>query len=164
MADRISIVQRSRNMSRIRSLNTGPEMRVRRIVYALGFRYRLHAKGLPGRPDLVFRSSRKIIFVHGCFWHAHDAPTCPEFGRKVKSNRHYWSPKLAGNRERDTRHLAALKKDRWKILTVWDCETKNEERLRQRLKKFLEPPKKRRTRTPVTLRKPRLKSSRRKAP
>jgi len=127
-------------MRRIRSQHTSPEMRVRRIVYALGYRYRLHMKGLPGRPDLVFRPRRKIIFVHGCFWHAHDAPRCPEFGRRVKTNQGYWSPKLAGNRERDKLHLVALRKQGWKVLTVWDCETKNLDRLARRLRRFLGEP------------------------
>ena len=134
MADRITAAQRSENMRRIRGKHTGPELRVRSMTYSLGFRYRLHPTDLSGRPDLVFRGRRKVIFVHGCFWHAHDDPRCPEFGRHVKSNIDY---KLARNRARDDRDRLVLEEQGWKVLTIWDCETKEPNRLAKRLKKFL---------------------------
>src|SRR5437660_616930 len=119
MADRVSREQRSRNMSQIRSKNSKPEMAVRRLAHALGYRYRLHRKDLPGSPDLVFPSRRKVIFVHGCYWHGHG---CAVGGTGAKTNRAYWGPKIRRNRERDARSLAALEADGWRCLTVWECE------------------------------------------
>lgn len=126
---------RSRVMRAVKSRDTGPEMLTRRAVHAMGYRYRLHRKDLPGKPDLVFPSRRKAIFVHGCFWHGHD---CPRGSRKPKSNRAYWETKIRRNRERDTQSEAALKRDGWRVLTVWECQMKNEEAFRMRLRKFLE--------------------------
>jgi DNA mismatch endonuclease (patch repair protein) len=131
--DKLTPERRSDNMRRISSKNTAPEMRVRRLLHGLGYRYRLYPKDLPGCPDLVFRSRRKVIFVHGCFWHVHNLPKCPEFGRIVKTNQNYWGPKLAGNRARDERHRAALSKSGWAVLTVWDCETSDTRQLSRRL-------------------------------
>jgi len=103
-------------MSRIRGTDTGPEMAVRRIVHGMGFRYKLHARALPGTPDLVFPKLGKIIFVHGCFWHQH--PGC---GRQPKSRLDFWKPKLFQNRERDLRNRRKLRSLGWRILIVWEC-------------------------------------------
>jgi DNA mismatch endonuclease (patch repair protein) len=121
-------------MRAIRSTGMKPEMLVRRLVHGLGYRYRLHGHDLPGRPDLVFAPRRKIIFVHGCFWHQHAG--C-KLAHAPRSNISYWRPKLARNVARDAAHLSALKKNGWKVLVVWECQTKNVARLSQRLKRFL---------------------------
>ena len=121
-------------MSAVRVKNTGPELMVRRVLYRNGYRYRLHAPDLPGSPDIVFRKRRAVIFVHGCFWHGH---TCPH-GNPPSSNVDFWWDKIDKNRERDGRVQKELRKDGWKVLTVWECETKNEGRLQQRLIRFLE--------------------------
>ena len=124
-------------MRRIRSKGTAAEMVVRRAVHSLGFRYRLHDKRLPGKPDLVFSGRRKVIFVHGCFWHQHQDGAC-RIVREPKSNQGYWVPKLDRNRERDVHHLAALKDADWTSLIVWECETKGAAAyLLDRLKLFL---------------------------
>lgn len=133
--DSLSPIRRSENMRRIRSKNTKPELVIRRLVHAMGFRYRLHAKDLPGKPDLVFRSRHKVIFVHGCFWHQHAA--CAE-GRIPGSRREYWLPKLTRNQERDRNHLAALEDLGWKTLVLWECEVKDLTLLKERLRRFLE--------------------------
>lgn len=127
---------RSRNMAAIRSKNTKPELIVRSLAHRLGYRFRLHAKDLPGNPDLVFLSRKKVIFVHGCFWHQHSSAKCRD-GRMPKSNRSYWKPKLLKNVERDKRSLAALRALKWKMLVVWECETKNPDRVARVLTKFL---------------------------
>lgn len=125
-------------MSRIRSKDTKPEMTVRRLVHALGYRYRLHRKDLPGKPDLAFGPKRKVVFVHGCFWHQHDLEECLD-GRRPKSNANYWMPKLRRNVERDAEHIAALQNDGWQVLTIWDCETKDLLAIENRLVEFLDP-------------------------
>lgn len=134
MADKISPTRRSANMRAIRSVSTKPEMVVRRTTYALGYRYRLHCKDLPGKPDLVFGPRRKTIFVHGCFWHLHKG--CVD-GRMPQSNISYWRPKLLRNAERDALHIAALKANGWKSLVIWECETKNIPGLARKIKHFL---------------------------
>jgi DNA mismatch endonuclease (patch repair protein) len=126
-------------MSRIRHKDTGPERAVRSIVYGLGYRYRLHAKDLPGRPDLVFRSKRKVIFVHGCFFHRHPDPNC-RLARLPKSRLDFWLPKLTGNRERDLRNEAALAGDGWRVLIVWECELPHIKTLVTRISRFLSRP------------------------
>jgi DNA mismatch endonuclease (patch repair protein) len=123
-------------MAKIRSGHTKPELIVRRLLHRLGYRYRLHGKQLPGKPDLVFATRRKVIFVHGCFWHQHEATACLD-GRKPKSNIDYWHPKLARNVERDARQLAALEADGWQVLTVWECEVREELALAHKLTAFL---------------------------
>ncbi len=129
--------ERSALMSRIRSKDTKPEMRVRRLVHGMGYRYRLHAKDLPGRPDLVFRPRRKVIFVHGCFWHRHDG--CPD-NRIPRSpeRREYWRNKLDGNVRRDRQNLLALEASGWGTLVIWECETKDADRVMRRVQTFLE--------------------------
>ncbi|HEX2973233.1 MAG TPA: very short patch repair endonuclease [Tepidisphaeraceae bacterium] len=134
--DKLSPERRSENMRRIKSKGMKPELLVRQIAHSMGYRYRLHRKELPGRPDLVFGPKRKVIFVHGCFWHAHDDPRCPD-RREVKSNQGYWGPKITGNKERDARQRAALEAAGWKVLTIWECETRDTEALKSRLRQFL---------------------------
>ena len=129
---------RSRQMSLVRNRDTKPEMIVRRLVHALGFRYRLHHAFLPGKPDLVFPKRRKVIFVHGCFWHQHGDPRCWR-SRLPKSRLQFWVPKLRANTERDIRNIAALQADGWHVMVVWECETKPRrlDELRGRIVEFL---------------------------
>ncbi len=134
MADRISPERRSANMARIRSKNTGPEMRVRKLAYRLGYRFRLHFKNLPGKPDLVFVGRRKVIFVHGCFWHQHAG--CVDCSRP-NSRRDYWLPKLEATKKRDSDSLLKLQNAGWQSLVIWDCETQDEQRLATMIMEFL---------------------------
>ncbi len=134
--DKISAERRSANMRAIRSTDTGPEMVVRRLVHQMGYRYRLHRKDLPGKPDLVFSSRKKIIFVHGCFWHQHNKKDC-KLVRKPKTNTNYWLPKLERTVKRDKEHQTALKKKGWAVLIVWECEVEETEYLKNRLQMFL---------------------------
>lgn len=128
-------ISRSENMRRIRSKDTRPEMLVRRLVHRMGFRYRLHRKDIPGRPDLAFPRRRKVIFVHGCFWHQHSG--CRE-GRLPKSNAAYWFPKLQRNKERDRVAQEQLASAGWAVLVIWECETNDLFALACKLKGFLE--------------------------
>lgn len=134
--DPLTVRERSERMSRIRSKDTKPEMLVRRIVHGLGYRYRLHASDLPGRPDLVFRPRRKVIFVHGCFWHRHEGcsrnriPKSPE-------RQEFWRAKLDGNARRDRLNQAALREKGWDVLVIWECETKDVDRLVKEVTAFL---------------------------
>ena len=121
-------------MRRIRATNTSPELTVRRLVHAMGFRFRLHVKTLPGRPDLVFARFRKIILVHGCFWHSHKG--CKET-HIPKSRQDYWRPKLKGNMRRDRVNTVKLERLGWKVLVVWECEAVQERSLVKRLRRFL---------------------------
>jgi DNA mismatch endonuclease (patch repair protein) len=135
--DRLDSERRSENMRRIRPQDTKPEMYVRRLVHGLGFRYQLHRANLPGKPDLVFPSRKKVVFVNGCFWHRH--PGCP-FAYTPKTRVEFWTSKLEGNRLRDLRNLNLLKEMGWTALTVWECETNDSERLKRILKRFLRAP------------------------
>lgn len=130
-------ISRSENMRRIRSKNTKPEMLVRQLVHALGYRYRLHRKDLPGKPDLAFIARRKAIFVHGCFWHQHPDKNCSD-ARLPKSHTDYWLPKLERNTARDAQHIHALQEAGWQVLVIWDCETRDRDRLMLQLRNFLE--------------------------
>lgn len=125
---------RSKTMRAVKSQNTRPEMIVRRLIYALGHRYRLHASDLPGKPDIVFRSRSKVVFVHGCFWHGHD---CPRGARPPRHNAEYWSAKIGRNRSRDAETAAQLTQMGWASLVVWECEIKHKEQLACRLSDFL---------------------------
>ena len=137
MADRITTTQRSKLMARIRRSDTKPELIVRRMLHALGYRFRVQLKGVPGRPDLAFTRRRKIIQVHGCFWHAHEGcPSC----RTPKTRTDFWAAKFAKNRERDQRLDAAARDAGWDSLTVWECELKDPGPVRKRLVNFLGPP------------------------
>lgn len=120
-------------MRRIRSKGMLPELAVRSIVHQMGFRFRLHRKDLPGRPDLVFVSRRKVIFVHGCFWHAHDC----RIAHTPKSNAAYWGPKLERNKARDVRNIEALGAAGWKPLVIWECEIRSGRTLQKRIRAFL---------------------------
>ncbi len=124
-------------MQAVKSENTGLELKVRRLLHAAGYRYRLHRKDLPGSPDIVFPGRRKVIFVHGCFWHGHD---CPRGARVPKTNARYWSRKIERDRERDRLSLEALDEVGWRHLVVWECETKPDmlKGLGQKLAGFLD--------------------------
>lgn len=125
MVDVLTPAQRRLNMSRIRGKDTKPEMTLRRGLHALGFRFRLHRKDLPGRPDLVFPSRCAVIFVHGCFWHGHTCPMC-----KMPATRsEFWRAKIESNRERDIRAVAALQTAGWRVLVVWECALRGPARL-----------------------------------
>ncbi|MCM2481692.1 MULTISPECIES: very short patch repair endonuclease [Burkholderia] len=128
-------IGRSENMRRIRSKDTEPELAVRRLVYAMGYRYRLHRKDIPGKPDLAFLGRRKVIFIHGCFWHQHSG--CRE-GRPPKSNTDYWLPKLRRNQDRDRAALSQLAATGWEALVIWECETKDSSALAAKIKVFLQ--------------------------
>ena len=132
--DTMTPAERSERMALIRSRHTKPELAVRSLVHGMGYRYRLHAKDLPGHPDLTFKSRRKVIFVHGCFWHLHH--NCPKC-RLPKSNRDYWKAKLKRNQARDGENVATLAASGWESLTVWECETADEHSLKKRLRTFL---------------------------
>lgn len=137
MADKLSPEQRSRNMARIRGKNTAPEMTVRQLLHRLGYRYRLHVAGLPGRPDIVFPARRKVVFLHGCFWHRHLG--C-KYAYMPKSRVDFWRRKFDQNIARDERDLSALRAIGWEALVVWECEVRKVDTLRGRLVRFLETP------------------------
>lgn len=126
-------MDRSANMRAIRSKNMKPELAVRSLVHRMGFRYRLHRHDLPGRPDMVFPARKKVIFVHGCFWHSHNCKTA----HVPKSNRGYWGPKLERNRMRDAKNLIALKTSGWQSLVLWECELSDQEDICARIRRFL---------------------------
>jgi DNA mismatch endonuclease (patch repair protein) len=136
VTDKLTPERRSANMASIRSRDTAPEMAVRKLAHALGYRFRLHRKDLPGKPDLVFPGRKAIIFVHGCFWHQHPDPQCKD-GRRPKSRPGYWGPKLDGNLTRDARRQAELEAAGWKVLVVWECRTRDTDALAAALIDFL---------------------------
>lgn len=113
---------------------TLPELFVRRLLHARGYRYRLHRSDLPGNPDLVFPSRKKVLFVHGCFWHGHD---CTRGSRVPKTNTEYWTAKVARNRARDTKAEKQLSEDGWKVLAVWECELRDARKLLRLVRRFL---------------------------
>lgn len=135
MADRFTKKKRSKIMSNIKAKDTNPEMVVRRLIHAMGYRYRLHIKDLPGKPDLVFRPRRKVIFIHGCFWHQHE-------GCKVshipKSNLSYWLPKLEKTKKRDKTHIQQLNDKGWGVFVIWECQLKNIEIVKKKIRGFLD--------------------------
>lgn len=135
MTDVLTPEQRRRNMSAIRGADTKPERIVRSLAHRLGYRFRLHRRDLPGKPDLVFPSRRKVILVHGCFWHVHECP----YGRvKPATNSGFWANKRGQNTARDQRNMAALEAAGWSVLVVWECETRKPEQLAQALREFLD--------------------------
>lgn len=138
MADTLSPTTRSERMSLVRNKNTGPEMVVRRLVHGMGYRYRLHGRGLPGRPDLLFPSRRRVIFVHGCFWHRHGDSAC-KLARLPKSRLDFWIPKLEGNKVRDVENLQKLRSMGWKSLVIWECQLKKPLPLARKISAFLGP-------------------------
>jgi DNA mismatch endonuclease (patch repair protein) len=121
-------------MAKVRSKNTKPELKVRRLVFSMGYRYRLHERRLPGKPDLVFPARKKIIFVHGCFWHRH--PKC-RLATTPSSNQNYWLPKFEHNAKRDKKLQKELKILGWDIMIVWECQLKDVENLAKKLRIFL---------------------------
>lgn len=133
MVDSVSRALRSEIMSRVLSKNTRPEMLVRRMLHKAGYRYRLHRADLPGKPDLVFVARKKVIFVHGCFWHMHEG--CPQ-ARIPKSRVEFWTTKLRTNKERDERNLVELRRLGWQTLVVWECELQKPELL-EKIQSFL---------------------------
>jgi DNA mismatch endonuclease (patch repair protein) len=135
MTDIFPSEKRSWIMSQVREKNTSPELMVRSLVHRLGFRFRLHRKELPGKPDLVFPSRKKVIFVHGCFWHGHD---CVRGGRVPKTNSVYWHEKIQRNIERGAQHQSELKALGWGVLVIWECEMKNPEILSRKILLFLQ--------------------------
>lgn len=135
MVDGLTTAQRSWNMSRVRSHNTKPELLVRSILHRNGYRFRLHKKELPGKPDIVLAKHHAVIFVHGCFWHRHK--NCPD-ATVPKTRTDFWIQKFAGNVERDKRTQKALRRFGWNIIIVWECETGRQDRLANRLRREIE--------------------------
>ena len=133
--DPLSPKERSERMGRVKAVNTKIELTVRHLVWSLGYRYRLHGKKLPGSPDLVFRRRKKVLFVHGCFWHQHE--NCRQY-RMPKTRLDFWLPKLEGNKARDTKNQDLLRKEGWEVMIVWECELKKEAELASRIVNFLE--------------------------
>lgn len=132
--DPLSPEQRSFTMSRVKGRDTGAELYVRKLIYRLGYRYRLQGRDLPGNPDIVFRSRKKVIFIHGCFWHGHD---CRAGRKKPKTNQSYWLPKLKRTKERDAKNQKYLNDLGWKFLILWECELKDAT-LAEKIRIFLE--------------------------
>jgi DNA mismatch endonuclease (patch repair protein) len=132
--DRFSPAERSRLMGRVRGRDTSPEQAVRRLLHALGYRFRLHGSGVLGRPDVVWHTKKTAIFVHGCFWHQHRScrrATVPQ------ANHEFWAKKLSGNRSRDARVVRTLRSTGWRVLVLWQCQVHDSERLRSMLERFL---------------------------
>lgn len=134
--DTISREQRSLLMARIRSKDTKPERSIRSLLHMMGYRFRLHRKDLPGKPDIVLARHMKIVLVQGCFWHGHSC----RLASKPKSNSSYWQAKIAANRNRDRANIAALKRAGWRILELWECDIRAGRRIEQRLRRFMSSP------------------------
>ena len=132
--DTLTPTQRSALMTLVRSKDTRPERIVRRLAHQLGYRFRLHRRDLPGSPDLTFPARRAVVFVHGCFWHQHD---CPRGARRPRTNAEYWSAKLDRNVARDATARGQLEDLGWRVLVIWECETRDADTLRGRLSEFL---------------------------
>lgn len=135
MADNLTAEQRKRNMTAIKSRHTKPEIIVRSIIHRLGFRFRLHDKKLPGKPDIILPRHKKIILVHGCFWHMHD---CKRGNVTPKTNVEYWQNKRFRNVERDKTNLFSYLSEGWQVLTIWECQIKDKNFLTNLLKNFIE--------------------------
>ena len=133
--DPLTVKERSERMALVKSKDTKPEIAVRRLIHRMGYRYRLHSRVLPGHPDLVFPTRKKVIFVHGCFWHRHKG--CPNT-RLPKTRLDFWKPKLEKNRKRDLAKQRKLRRQGWRMLVVWECQINNEKKLSGRLRAFLE--------------------------
>lgn len=136
MTDTLTPDARSARMARIKNKNTKPEMKVRGLVHSLGFRYRLHGKNIPGRPDMVFSGRRKVIFIHGCFWHRHADSDCA-LARMPKSRLDFWKPKLERNAERDGETMELLRRAGWDSLVIWECELRDMVAVEQKVVGFL---------------------------
>lgn len=135
MTDIYGPEKRSKIMARVLATGTKPEILVRKVAHGLGYRFRLHKANLAGRPDLVFPRHRKVIFVHGCFWHGHE--NCKK-AKRPQTNRAFWDQKLSRNVERDQQNVATLEEAGWAILTVWECETRNRSQVIDKIRYFLE--------------------------
>ena len=135
MTDRFDSKKRSQIMSRIKGKDTLPEKTVRRILHRMGYRFRLHVKDLPGKPDIVLPKHNKIIFVHGCFWHGHRG--CKRAARP-ESNSEFWNRKIDSNIKRDEKNLKALRSMGWDVLIIWQCQMENKEKLRRKISEFME--------------------------
>lgn len=133
--DNLTLAQRSACMASIRGVDSKPEIIVRRLVHSLGYRYRLHRSDLPGKPDLVLSSYQGVIFVHGCFWHMH---RCKRGNSTPKSNAEFWRVKREGTRIRDKRNITTLRRSGWRVLVIWECQTRDHLNLTQRLSAFIE--------------------------
>ena len=129
MADKLTLEKRSWNMSRIKGRDTAPELAVRKTLHAAGYRFRLHRKDLPGKPDIVLPKYKTVIFVHGCFWHSHG---CKDSGTP-KTNTSFWAAKLADNVRRDIKNQALLTQQGWNVQVIWECEIRNATELLSRL-------------------------------
>lgn len=138
MPDHLKPEKRSKIMRAIRAKNTKPEIAVRQILHQLGYRFRIHPRHLPGKPDVAFTRRKKAIFIHGCFWHQHPDPNCRD-AKAPTSNTGYWAPKLARNRQRDTENEQQLRLAGWDLLILWECELQPTAELEQRLRNFLGP-------------------------
>lgn len=134
--DTLTPEQRSALMSRIRSKDTVPEKAVRSLVHAMGYRFRLHRRDLPGTPDMAFIGMKKVIFVHGCFWHRH---SCTKGRHQPSSNTAYWQSKFERNRLRDLKNNQALRRLGWRVLTIWECQLKDLLKVERRIRHFLTP-------------------------
>ena len=121
-------------MAAVKSKNTMPELKIRKALHRRGYRFALHATDLPGKPDLVFRARKKILFVHGCFWHGHRC----EKGKPPKTNRGFWNSKANNNKTRDKKVACLLRRGSWSVLTVWQCQTKDMDKLADKIARFLE--------------------------
>jgi DNA mismatch endonuclease (patch repair protein) len=130
--DTLTVEQRSAVMSRVRSKNTRPELIVRSILHRMGFRFRLHRSDLPGRPDIVLPRHGAVVFVHGCFWHGHHCKR----GSEPSSNIEFWRDKIDGNRRRDRRSIRRLRRDGWRVVVVWECQTKVKQVLERKLRRI----------------------------
>lgn len=137
MVDRLTPERRSRLMSRVRSKDTSPELAVRKIVHALGYRFRLHRRDLPGTPDMILPKHRAVIFVHGCFWHRH--PKCRKASNPT-TRVEFWTEKFRRNVERDKTDRNRLRRRGWRVLVVWECQTKNAAEVERRIISFLKSP------------------------
>lgn len=134
MADKLSPERRSALMSRVKNRDTQPELFVRRLLHSRGWRYRIHVKGLPGTPDIVFPGRKAAIFVHGCFWHGHDC----KLGQQPKTRTEFWSQKMSANRSRDARKVSQLEGAGWRVLAIWQCSLDDEEQTLRVLEQFLD--------------------------
>jgi DNA mismatch endonuclease (patch repair protein) len=134
--DTLTAQERSTRMARVKGKDTTPELLARRLVHGLGYRFRLHGADLPGRPDMVFRRRRAVIFVHGCFWHRHPDPTC-RLARLPKSRLDFWEPKLSRNRARDLDVEQRLNESGWRVLILWECELRDRSMVASRVRDFL---------------------------
>jgi DNA mismatch endonuclease (patch repair protein) len=137
--DTLSPSERSARMALVRGRDTKPELLVRSLLHRTGYRFRLETPRLPGKPDLIFASRRKVVFVHGCFWHRHSDPDC-KFARLPKSRLDFWLPKLESNRQRDKRTRNDLRRAGWNVEIVWECQLANPRAVQKKLRRFLGPP------------------------